>query len=123
MSIILMILGLIGLFLFLMPLILYGTLSIGNATGLVVAVLLLVASLFYGDIKRYVKTAKGHIVMRIMTIIASIIIALAAVETGFMIHGALPEADQGGTVVILGCLVRGTTPSINFSFRLNIRSR
>ncbi|MBO6046420.1 MAG: YdcF family protein [Erysipelotrichaceae bacterium] len=114
-----LLIGTIGLFLFLLPLILYGTLSIGNATGIFVSILMLLIGLFYQQIKEYSQTKKGKSIMKIIMIMVLLIISLVTVETGLMVHGAMPRHNAKGTVVVLGCLVRGTTPSMSLRERLD----
>lgn len=114
-----LLIGMIGLFLFLMPLILYGTLSLGNATGILVSIIMLLTGMFYENIKDYSQTKKGKSIMRVVMILVLGILSLATVETGLMIHGAMPRHDAKGTVVVLGCLVKGTKPSISLTERLD----
>lgn len=123
-SMIMIILGLLGLFLFGMPVLLIGTVNMGNATGLAISVVLLVCGMFRktvgGMLSAVWKHKIGKVCLGFVTAVAVVIVVLVVVETFLIVRAALdkPTSDNV-TVVVLGCKVNGTSPSLTLKSRLD----
>ena len=121
--IILVAVGVYSLPLFLIPLSLSVGVNIGNATGIGVAVLLIVYGLFFTVINRGIRTSLKHKVLRYFVyfagLVASTILVLVIVLTTLMV-GAMNNAPKGQeTLVVLGCRVYGERPSLSLQERLD----
>lgn len=119
-----MIFGALGFLWFLMPLVMYGSLNLGNITGMLVFIILFVYGYGSKDIKFKLRNTKetksGKIFMRIISGILSVIFAVIVVETGLMVKAATDEPESNATVVVLGCRVMpGERPSLMLSERLD----
>ena len=122
--IILVAVGVYSLPLFLIPLSLSVGVNIGNATGIGVAVLLIVYGLFFTIINRGIRTSLKHKVLRYFVyfagLVASTILVLVIVLTTLMV-GAMNNAPKGQeTLVVLGCRVYGERPSLSLQERLDV---
>lgn len=117
----LFLLGLLALIWFMIPLYVR-IINIGNLTGMVVSVLLMGIALFFPQLKRLVKRMYqgtiGRIVVILVAVIAAAAVLSAGVLTGFMIRAANQTPPADATVVVLGCKVNGTTPSLMLTRRL-----
>lgn len=120
--VIIMAVAVLGFAWFLIPLGLSVSITIGNLTGLVVAVLLFLYGYFMPKVHETLKVWRRHRVLcwvyRGMLGLISLIALLAVVESGFMIHAAHREPEPGATVVVLGCRVYGDRPSLSMQERL-----
>lgn len=122
-SIIMIIVGIIGLVWFGMPFYTYGIMNIGNETGLMISLLLILAGIFRKLIVRLVKYLWKHIAGKVVLVIASagicIVVLLVIIESCYIAGAALDKPnDKSATVVVLGCKVIGTQPSMMLSERL-----
>ncbi|MDD7388865.1 MAG: YdcF family protein [Lachnospiraceae bacterium] len=122
-SIIIFLLGISGAVWFLLPFILHGILNIGNATGLAVCSAAVIYSLFTKKIHLFLKKLRKHTAGRLVTDAAAVgaaaILLLVIAETGCMIKAACNTPAPGSTVVVLGCKVRGSKPSLILRRRLD----
>ena len=80
-----------------------GIFNEGNLTGLIAAAALMLAGLFYKKLSTAVR--------RVLGILLILFILALAVPAFFMISQAVQAPGTEGTVVVLGCGVRGETPS------------
>jgi len=113
-----MILGVIGIWLtiwFLIPVFSRRILNIGNLTGIVVGILLLLYGIFMPTVHRWCSAVwdkrVGKAGLSFLGIVLLAAVALLIVESGLMIHAAAQKPQKGATVVILGCKVYGEKPS------------
>lgn len=115
-------LGVIGLIWFMLPYIIYRIMIIGNVTGICVSVLLILIGIFQKLIDRLLLTAwkrmAGKIILSIIGVIVTIMILLVIVMSGLMIHAAVKKPQQNATLIVLGCKVCGTDPSLMLEERL-----
>lgn len=123
-AIVMMIFGVLGFLWFLMPLIMYGSLNLGNITGMLVFAVLFIYGYKSKDIKfRFENTREtksGKAAIRVISGFLSVILALIVVETGLMIKAVLDEPERNATVVVLGCRVMpGEKPSLMLAERLD----
>ncbi len=97
-----------------------GIINIGNTVGMFVCTALFLITVFWQRIFPFVCS---HKLLRIMSIsvliIAVLLIILAAVISVFMISAANSPPTGNTTVIILGCKVRGETPSLMLSKRIS----
>lgn len=120
---ILMIIGGLCFIWFALPLTLSVSLNIGNATGLVVSVLLFLYGLLLPRIHEILTMWRDHNVLRwlyrsIFGVIA-LIVLLVVVESACMIVAANKKPDSGATLVVLGCRVYGERASLSMVERLD----
>jgi len=110
-------------FWFALPLSFSVSLNLGNATGLIVSVLLFIYGLFMPRVHDMFAKWRAHKVLRwiyrgILGI--SVLIALlVAAESTCMIVAANKEPEPGATVVVLGCRVYGERASLSMVERLD----
>lgn len=97
--------------------------NIGNLTGFAIGILLILIGLFAQQIGKLLVSGWQIIGVRIVLCIVgaavAVIACLAVMTAGMMIYGCnrAPQADA--TVVVLGCRVYGTKPSIMLTERLD----
>lgn len=117
--------GLIGVVWFFLPFLLFRILNIGNITGFLLSVLFVLNGIFSENIILFCKNMwernAGKAVLIVSGSILIFVVLLAALETGWMIHAAnrRPAADADVTLVVLGCRVYGSTPSIMLKERID----
>lgn len=107
--------GGLGIIWFVLPLLLYGILSVGNLTGFAIFLLIL----FYGlklekvneKIKNFRTKKSGKFVVSVVLVFAIAVVGLAGFETALMISSASGTPEPDSTVVILGCKANGENPS------------
>ena len=114
--------GVCSLPLFLIPLSLSVGVNIGNATGIAVALLLIVYGLFFRTINKGIHNWLHHKVLRYFVylagLVASTILVLVIVLTSLMVRAMTNEPKGHETLVILGCRVYGERPSLSLQERL-----
>lgn len=120
--VILVAVGVCSLPLFLIPLSLSVGVNIGNATGIAVAMLLVVYGLFFKSINKGIIKCLHHKILRYLVYfagaIAGIILVLVIVLTTLMLRAMGNEPQGNETLVILGCRVYGEVPSLSLRERL-----
>lgn len=120
--VILVAVGVCSLPLFIIPLRLSVGVNIGNATGIAVALLLVIYGLFLGSINKVIKRWKNHKIMRcfvyLTAAMAGTILLLVIILTSLMLRAMTNEPKGYETVVILGCGVHGEIPSLSLQERL-----
>ena len=114
--------GMIMLFWFLLP-ISGGIINIGNTVGIVLTALLAGIAAFWEPFKLLISSLWKNILVRIFIILISLVLSFSIIcgliLTGFMIDSATKTPPQNTTVIVLGCKVKGITPSIMLKKRLN----
>ena len=112
-----------GILQFLLPFVYARILNIGNATGILVLFLILLYGLFMPGIHKGIRAAwkkkAGKIVITAAGVLAGLVILLAGIETGCMIHAATRKPAKDATLVVLGCRTYGDRPSIMLASRLD----
>ena len=108
---------------FLLPLCLAVSLNIGNLTGLAVAALLFLYALFMPKVHRLIAEWSGHKIKKWLVRgvfgLIGLIAVLVVIESACMISAATKKADEGATVVVLGCRVYGERASLMLIERLD----
>lgn len=127
-SVITIALGIVGLVWFGMPLISFGIVNIGNATGLTVSFALLIYGIFRKAVNRLIRHWTAYSVGKAVWIMfcaaICVIVLLAMLETALMVQTACNAPKQSNvTVVVLGCKVRDGRPSLMLEERLKAAYR
>lgn len=116
------VLGLLAL-LFFAPVVTGRIINIGNIAGFAASVLLLCCLIFrspmIGFVKNMRSTVGGRIAVNAVIAIMAAAVILAAVISGFMIASLNIKPAEGSTAVVLGCKVRGNSPSLMLKRRLD----
>ena len=109
--------------LFFAPVLTGRIINIGNAAGFSATVLLLCGVIFRNPLTELVKRLResmaGRIAVNAVIVIASAAVLLAVIISGFMIASLNIKPTQGSTAVVLGCKVRGNSPSLMLKRRLD----
>jgi uncharacterized SAM-binding protein YcdF (DUF218 family) len=118
----LLLIGAAGFVWFLLPLTL-NILNLGNTVGLAVCASLILAGLFYDPLCIFLRRARtgrgGRVVTTMLGILLVLCVLTVGTLTGFMAAAANATPPSGATVVVLGCQVRGDTPSLMLQKRLD----
>lgn len=98
--------------------------NLGNCVGAAVSALSTAVFVFFDPFKKLVsslcRTPAGKILICAVAAIMILCIVLAAVISAFMIRASADAPDgRPSTVVVLGCKVNGTSPSLMLQRRLN----
>lgn len=114
--------GVIFLLWFALPLVVGGILNIGNATGMILSLILIAYMKWIPSIHNWIKTfwqkkiGKGMLIA--IGTVTITIIALVVIESSLMIHAASQKPEKNATAVVLGCRVYGERPSLSLIERL-----
>ncbi|HHX57038.1 MAG TPA: YdcF family protein, partial [Clostridiales bacterium] len=115
------VLSLIGLVIFINP-ILLGICNLGNVSASIAFLLLSIFFIFNKTIASLLDRLWMHSIGKIIiiTVIGFIILGLILVTiiSAFMINAANDYPEESNIVVVLGCKVNGTTPSLMLTKRL-----
>ncbi len=115
--------SILGILYFLLPFVYGRILNLGNATGILVLLLLLLYGLFLPGIHKGIRTAwkkkAGKLGLMAAGVLAGLVLLLVGIETGCMIHAATKEPTEDATLVVLGCRTYGDRPSIMLASRLD----
>lgn len=115
--------GAVFLIWFSIPLLTHRILNIGNITGLVASSILLFSSIFYKNFQKGVpcfqKNFFGKCAISIVTIIASIIVIIAVIETVLIVKASIKKPQKNATLIVLGCKVYGEHASRSLRERLD----
>lgn len=120
--IILILLSLLGLAMFAMPLAVR-ILNVGNGFGLAVSLILLLCVIFRTPLKQFADRCTESRIGRIGCGTAAVIVILgllycAAVSIAMLYHANKKPPSQPKAMIVLGCKVRGTVPSLMLSRRI-----
>ncbi|MBR4084854.1 MAG: YdcF family protein [Lachnospiraceae bacterium] len=113
----------LGILYFLLPFIAGRILNLGNATGILLLLLLMLYGLFmpklHGFVRKAWKKKVGKFTLLAAGGLVGLVILLASIETGCMIHAATNAPTEAATLVVLGCRTYGDRPSIMLASRLD----
>lgn len=117
-----LVLGVFGFYIFLRPLWRYGVWNLGNATGVVVAGMLVLYGLYQPRIHKLCgqlwKKSFGKWIFLAVGCMVAVIVALTVIISGFMYSAIEKTPEENATVVVLGCKVKGEKPSLMLTERL-----
>ena len=107
---------------FLIPLFTNVIPNIGTYTGLGVFAILLLYGIFFPKVNHFLagvwKSPAGKVFEIIIGAILAAILILAVITFGCILNASGKKAEPDATVVVLGCKVNGTAPSLTLSKRL-----
>ena len=100
-----------------------GVLNVGNLTGMAVSILWMVVCLFYQQIKRAViwawhKSKAGKLWVGFASGLFILAVLCTVALSGMMLYAANRTPPANTTVIVLGCKVNGTVPSLMLDKRL-----
>lgn len=112
------VLGLILIYLFIQPA-LRGIVNVGNLTGLIVGSLMIIGAIIFPVLVRISEAHKGvkAVLIGVCCLIV-LTIVLTVVTTSCIFIGASKEPDPSSVVIVLGCQVKGTQPSLMLGRRI-----
>lgn len=120
---IVMVLAVLFFLWFALPLSLSVSLNLGNATGLLVSVLLFLYGLFMPQVHGIMHKLRGHKALKWLCRgilgMVTLIVLLVIVESACMIVATNKKPEAGATVVVLGCRVYGERASLSMVERLD----
>ncbi len=107
-----------GFFVFLLP-VFTGILNIGNAAGMVACTVVFFLSLFWNKLFPIISENKTlRMISVAVTFLAVALLIIASVISAVMISAMNNTPPENTTVIILGCKVRGETPSLMLKKRI-----
>ena len=119
---ILLAIEIIGLCLFLFPII-FDLVNFGNILGVIVFTVLIFITFFHNKFFLFVKNLWGSVFGKIVITSVCLIILLALLLAIFlsflMIRAQMNEPEGNTTVIVLGCKAKGEKPSRMLRYRLN----
>lgn len=119
---ILIISGVIFLLLFYFPTTL-GIFHIGNTTGIICSLILILLGTFLPQVKKAIGYLKnrlwGKILLSFIAGVTSLLAAVVIILTAGLIHGANQPPKGAEPVIVLGCKVNGDNPSLMLKNRLD----
>lgn len=96
--------------------------NIGNLTGMGVFALVLLYGIFFEPVNQLIdkcwKNKAGKAILILLAAAVGIIMTLAAVTYGCILHAAAGQAEDGAEVIVLGCKVNGDRPSLSLLYRM-----
>lgn len=108
---------------FSIPLFTHRILNIGNLTGIVVSSILLFGGIFYKNFQQgifyFQKYFWGKCLIGIVTIVVSIVIITAVIETVLIVKASTKKPQKNATLIVLGCKVYGEHASQSLRERLD----
>ncbi len=108
---------------FFLPLLIYGVFNIGNITGLLVSCGAYCCILFLTEIRAFLTRCAENRVFRAALVfvgaVAAAAVILCAVLTIRIFAAAIEPPQDDATVVLLGCQVNGTRPSLMLQRRID----
>ena len=111
-------LGLVLIYLFILPA-LRGIVNVGNLTGLIVGGLMIIGAIIFPWL---VKASEAHKGIKAVLIgvcgLIVLTIVLTIVTTSCIFFGASKKPDPSSVVIVLGCQVKGTLPSLMLGRRI-----
>lgn len=116
----------VGVLLFLwfaVPFVTRGIINVGNGTGMLLAAMLFGYGLYDRKVHRWIallwQRGAGKAALIFVTTAAVFVLVIAAVETVAMVRATQNHPPKNTTAVVLGCSVKGETPSTILKERLN----
>lgn len=108
---------------FIVPVVFGASINIGNITGTVISIIVLIYSIKMYQIHtlliRLWHNNAGKALLIILSVIIAAIFVLAVITTACMINSATKKPSQNATVIVLGCRVYGERPSMILTQRLD----
>ena len=117
-----LVLGAACMILFIPPLVMYKILNLGNATGLIAGVVFLINGVFAGKVNALLtnlwRSTTGRVLVSAAFSVLILAVIVAIIISFLMLNAALKEPEGDETLIVLGCQVKGTSPSLMLTERL-----
>lgn len=114
--------GIIAGIVFILPLLLFGILNAGNAAGLLLSAILLFYGLFFEKANRaaaaFLQKKAGKGILSVIVLLVATALIFTAVTTVNMVSAANNPPSGETAVVVLGCKVNPSGPSLMLTTRL-----
>lgn len=121
-KIVLIVTGAISLLWFLSPIFIWTIFNIGNFIGILYSSVLILSGVFLSQIVDFIGNfwhiKVGKIVLSVVLVFCIALFSFILYTTGAMINSVVKEPQKNSTVVVLGCKVYGTKPSLLLRYRL-----
>lgn len=108
---------------FLIPVVSHGILNIGNSTGILISLVIIIYGLFMSKINSLIdnawKSSTGKIVLSVVSIIVIGCMLLGIVTSFVMIKAWSKKVEDKSTLVVLGCGIYGERASLMLVERLD----
>lgn len=115
----LFIISVLGFGVFLAP-VFTGIFNIGNAVGMAFFALCAVLSLKWQAFTAFLREhTAARVIFSVLTAFAAVLFILALIISAFMIKAANNKPENPSVLVVLGCRVKGETPSLMLEKRIN----
>lgn len=122
-KVVIMMVGIAGIIAFILPLVRYGILNIGNATGLVVFVCIFLYGLGMRICNRLIARGWQHTAGKIgigaVGLILIMAVILCIVMSALMVSACGKKPAENAVLVVLGCKVNGENASLMLNERIN----
>ena len=97
-------------------------LNLGAALGIAIGAVLLLYGIFFGAVNGAIAHAwqgmAGRVVLCVVGAVVVAIVAAGGVAVGHIVSASGKAPSEDATVVVLGCKVRGTVPSLSLYHRI-----
>ena len=121
--IVLFIAGFAGVFIFLYPFVTKGIKNIGNLTGVILGICLILYAAWFHRVNRRVKKwltrTAGKVICGIVLLIVLVAVGFAAAGTICMVRASKTAPKNETVMIVLGCGVNGDRPSLMLTERLD----
>lgn len=108
---------------FIVPIVVGGILNLGNLVGLVVSAIGLYVFAFNGSFSKVIDAITQRTIGRVMVSVVSVLVVvcilLAVVVSGIMVFTMNNHPSEPSNIIVLGCKVKGTKPSLMLQRRLD----
>lgn len=115
--------GIITAVIFLLPTLIFGVFNTGNVMGLLISAIFLCYGFFFAEINYFVcnlhKKLSGKIILYFMCALTVCLVVFTSVTTKKMIDAAHNPPCEETTVIVLGCMVYPSGPSLSLIQRLD----
>lgn len=115
-------LGIICLLWFWAPLAVAGIINIGNVTGIILSLMLILYAIFTSAVHKMIQSLWNMRVFKISAaavgVLVSICITLVVIESACMVGACVKPCAENATAVVLGCRVYGERASLSLVERL-----
>lgn len=97
--------------------------NIGILTGMGVFAVVFLYGVFFEPVNQFLakcwKTRAGKVIEILFAAVVGIILVLAGITYGCMLHASSSKAEDGADVIVLGCKVNGERPSLSLLYRMD----
>ena len=117
-----LLIGIVCFLLFIPPVVMYRIVNLGNTTGLLIGMILLIYAFFFNAVNKLISNiwlmTLGKAFLLVVAFVAGIAVGLAIIISIFIFKACSTTPKGNETLVVLGCQVKGTSPSLMLNERL-----